>query len=262
MELSCNPKQVVDIHADTDHENTFDSSIAVIENLLASGVHCYASFPLSRTIRECTFNAIRTCPKYCVNTNLKILCTTNETNRVRDTSAERGSIYNNVYCALCNGVNVSSIDCYSNKILSTDHPASFSLSVHFDLNQNYDVHMEIKTLRCKRNQLFPGGIDCRMEHNGFGPSSSNHSCNEISNFSFVQSLGDFKDIDECNTVGTWYISDRLSPFFPWKALERIIRFPIQSIFRGFGSVRFLQSITLLFVLPWVAETYWRNTRQA
>ena len=217
MELSCNSMPILAMYSDARHQNTSANSFPSIEDLITSGTKCYASFSLSDAIRTCSVSTIMRCPKHCLNTDLTTLCTTSGSNRVADTSMERGPVYKNIYCAMCNGVNMSSTGCVSKKILSAFPPASFSLALHFDLNHNYDIHMQIKTLRCKENELFPGGIDCRT-HYEFGSHSSNHSCDEMSNFSLVQSFGDFKDKDDCHRVGTRYITGRLSAAFPIESI--------------------------------------------
>ena len=213
MELACNSPPILDLYSDESYQNIFDSSVSLIEDLMASGVECYASFSFFETLRGCSLATIRSCPNYCLNTNLTKLCTASGIDQIADTSVEKRPVYKNIYCALCNGVNMSMIQCQGRKIPSADPPSSFSLSLHFNLNHNYDVHMEIKTLRCKENGIFPGGLDCRRANDEFGSTSSNHTCSKILNFSLVQSFGDFKDKNDCNTVGTQYISETLSAVF-------------------------------------------------
>ena len=174
-------------HSPLNDEISNDST-TFVQWLRSSNAVCYISFSLHAANRICSAKTIDTCPGNCSNADLVALCAVSMTDHVMHAEGHLDDTYRNIYCALCNGMNLSQVRCGSSKRLATYPAGVFSLSLLFDLSQNFDMNVQINKVENDVNFFIPEAT--QSEEIDIGPTCNhlNHHCDQMTILSLVYAI--------------------------------------------------------------------------
>ena len=117
---------------------------------------CQIAFDFPTPLRRC-INNIHSCPESCAENNLTHLCRDSWQSFVRVGK----TIYNNVYCVLCNEGKDFHYRCGAPDELAPFELGSFSLSLLFDINDAENPNLLSLTVGCRDWEMYPvKGVKC------------------------------------------------------------------------------------------------------